>query len=531
MTARLHKLAARLREERGFTMVVVMGVLLVATAFSVAALAAADNDDPQSRHDQDSKRAYAAAEAGIANYVFHIENDPSFWAQCSTPVTTPPLPTPTGLNPAWIGSGPDPRTSWRNVPSSSAQWAVELLPANGASQCDKNNPDATMIDTTTGTFSIRSTGRSSSAANAVKRSIVATFRRRSFLDYVWFTDYEDMDPAISGDSVSGCTKYFRDGRSGCTEIQFRGGDGISGPFHTNDQFLVCNSPTFGRQNQTPPDKIESSDPNLYRVAGGCSNSPVFYGTQTPSAALLSLPPSNISLGSLASGIYKPTGQTDIILNGNQVCIRAHVTPVNTNPASCTAAQWHTFPPNGVIYVQNGTCGVAYNLTSPYTVPSGCGEAWVSGNYAGNLTIGADKDVVIDGDLTATGTNLLGLIANNYVRIYHPVTGVSGTGTGASCTNATGTMTNVNVNAAILSLNHSFLVDYYMCGAQLGTLHIKGAIAQKFRGPVGQSGGSPSGYTKDYQYDDQLGYREPPSFLDPVQTSWKILRYTEQLPPR
>ena len=47
-----------------------------------------------------------------------------------------------------------------------------------------------MLNTNSGTFRIRSTGKS----RGVKRSIVATFRRTSFLDYLYFTDFETSDP-------------------------------------------------------------------------------------------------------------------------------------------------------------------------------------------------------------------------------------------------------------------------------------------------------------------------------------------------
>ena len=61
--------------------------------------------------------------------------------------------------------------------------------------------------------------------------------------------------------------------------------------------------------------------------------------------------------------------------------------------------------------------------------------------------------------------------------------------------------------------------------------VYGAIAQKFRGPVGTGNGlTPStGYRKEYVYNDRLRYREPPYFLDPVQASWRISRSTEQVP--
>ena len=44
--------------------------------------------------------------------------------------------------------------------------------------------DDTMIDKSTGTFRIRSTG----VSRGVRRSIVTTFRRNSFLDFIYFTD-------------------------------------------------------------------------------------------------------------------------------------------------------------------------------------------------------------------------------------------------------------------------------------------------------------------------------------------------------
>jgi hypothetical protein len=98
----------------------------------------------------------------------------------------------------------------------------------------------------------------------------------------------------------------------------------------------------------------------------------------------------------------------------------------------------------------------------------------------------------------------------------------------SCQNSDPVMENVRIEAAILSLAHSFIVDNYACGNKLGTLTVKGAIAQRFRGPVGTT--RPTGYTKNYMYDDRLKYRSPPFFLDPVSAAWKVARANEQVPP-
>ena len=80
---------------------------------------------------------------------------------------------------------------------------------------------------------------------------------------------------------------------------------------------------------------------------------------------------------------------------------------------------------------------------------------------------------------------------------------------------------------MLSLQHSFIADNYRCGNKLGTITAKGAIAQKFRGPVGLVGST--GFIKDYNYDDRLRYRSPPFFLDPVSAAWGVVRENEQVP--
>ena len=55
-----------------------------------------------------------------------------------------------------------------------------------------------------------------------------------------------------------CSRY-RAGRAGrgCTEIQFTDNDDVFGPFHTNDNVLICGTPTFGR---TVRDVIEVNGP-------------------------------------------------------------------------------------------------------------------------------------------------------------------------------------------------------------------------------------------------------------------------------
>jgi hypothetical protein len=151
---------------------------------------------------------------------------------------------------------------------------------------------------------------------------------------------------------------------------------------------------------------------------------------------------------------------------------------------------------------------------------------VHGEYSGQLTIAAENDIIIDGNLKKSGEGMLGLIANNFVRVYHPfenVTVGSGSNQRTECRNKAGSNEDLSIDAAILAINHSFIVDNYDCGDSLGTLNLFGAISQKYRGAVGTTGGT--GYLKNYVYDDRLHTLEPPSFIEPVQSDWVIGRET------
>jgi hypothetical protein len=76
--------------------------------------------------------------------------------------------------------------------------------------------------------------------------------------------------------------------------------------------------------------------------------------------------------------------------------------------------------------------------------------------------------------------------------------------------------------------HSFRVQNYASGNPVGTLNVVGAIAQKYRGPVGTFSGSSSasGYVKNYVYDQRLQYVSPPHFLDPVASAWQVKTFAE-----
>jgi len=197
----------------------------------------------------------------------------------------------------------------------------------------------------------------------------------------------------------------------------------------------------------------------------------------------------------------------------------------------------SLPSNGLIYVDNapGAECPSFNPLTPYADAPGCGDVYVRGSYAASLTIGAKRDVVVNGDLTEApdSDSLLGLIAEHFVRVEHRMSGTQTMSCPTGTSNVGGAQDRT-IEAAILSLKHVFTVDNYQCGGYMGTLSVRGAIGQKYRGPVatGGSGDTPSsGYTKAYSYDDRLRFRSPPYFLTPVESAWRTMRITEQSPAR
>jgi Tfp pilus assembly protein PilX len=529
-------LRMKLRAQQGFTTVVLLGVLMVGGLMVTAGYAAVNPDIVFSHKDQDYKQAYGAAEAGLNYYLYHLGQDNSYYLKCTNvPKPDPTKPDLAPVNLEWK-TGSDQRV-WRNVTDSKAQYTVELLPAKGKSACVEGD-QASMIDPDTGMFRIRATGRVPQANGGTddRRSIIASLRRKSFIDFLYFTDLETADPATYSTSTSqawasaNCRNYRQSRSSSCTNIQFAGSDVVNGPFHTNDDILTCDAATFGR---TKNDAIEVSgaDPGYKKVCSGTE--PNFKGTLVHPGGNVSMPPSNLALATAAQTGYKFTGSTKITLAG------ANMTVTNANQSPQT--QTKALPTNGVIWVGSSNCASdTYRRDQDYNAASTCGNVEVKGNYSQNLTIGAQNDVIITDDITRNSPELLlGLIGNNFVRVYHRVKNRDDNDPNA-CDNddsvVAGKPTNpqsINIQAAILAVNHSFIVDNWYCGVPLGTLTVDGAIAQEFRGPVGTGGGSGvnSGYVKNYLYNDRLRFREPPSFLDPVQSSWLVARQNEQIPAK
>ncbi|HEY8000630.1 MAG TPA: hypothetical protein VID76_01760, partial [Solirubrobacterales bacterium] len=510
----------QLAREDGFTMVVALVVLTVTILMIAAAFVAAKGDIGNTQRDLEGKRAYYAARAGMANFLYKVNKNTELWETCPSQAVTQVPGAP-----------------------SNVKFSYVPVPANGAPTCSTANPVGTMIDFNTGSFRMKFTG--TAGTPAVTRTIVASFRRDSPLDFLWYSVYETLDPNTYADPAAhqNCAAFRRDGRpSSCGVISWITNDKLNGPMYTQDQYSICGSPTFGRAGGS--DSINTAAPGPPTAPGlittsGCSNNAVLNGPLVENAPYITAPPDNTNLLAYAQSdgqVY--SGATTIVLNGTTATVTSPNTP-GCSP-TCPALNLANDP---IVYVTSGVCSASYSpyfsqSANVYNKSATCGNVYVSGNYSSSLTIAAANDIIIEGSVTTnlTGPAVMGMVANNFIRIMHGVTTRSGTTQGqcGSAANvASQTLTSLRVDAAVLALNHSFIVDNFDCGAPIGGtpptagLIVNGVIAQLFRGTVGTTSGGSSvtGYLKNYTYDDRLAVQQPPYLFDLASASWRVVRET------
>lgn len=564
----------RLHDDQGVALIVVIGATMVLGLLVAALLTFGLRSQTQARFDQDWHASQTSARAGIDDFLFRINRDSDYWMEADEPPEC-----------AECAPGLDPDnpalTGFTTIPGGDGQFSYTV--------------DASDIGAT-GAIVVTSTGR----VNGVERTLEARLRRRTFLDYLYFTEYETSDPVTYPTqnaqqwAADNCSRHRYDDpprHEECRDIYWVNGDTVDGPFHTNDQIAVFRNPQWRDLATTSQPDATYYDLQADRSCEsrgnppGCTSNPQFRGGREFDDPLV-LPPSNNQIKAQAdprlSGegcMY--VGATFIRLNADG---SATVTSEATDDPSATKCPTDgtmtSLPPNGVIYVRGAQAGETcldesphpYDLDDDITTYDHCaGDVFIEGTLDGRLTIATENNVVITDDLEYEGgrgagtDDMLGLVANNFVEIMHPVRGNgrffwdyigeifpggpitaddcdATTGGGRYCwvvaedtdniaylgRNGTNTFRNPRIDAAVLAVAHSFRVQNHDHGNALGTIDLFGTIAQLYRGPVGTfGGGGNTGYLKDYNYDPRLEFISPPHFLDPVESAWKIRSQSEE----
>lgn len=302
MTA-IRRILRTLRSEEGIALPSVFALGLVMLMLVGTAMSVTTSGLQKTNTDEDYNGALAAAYAGIEEYQSRLSNDATYTAYgnpASTFTAGSPVVLPSTTNKA-LGLGTT--GTWADIPGTDVDPGTGLgLPSGASFRYEVNTADYA----DKGVIHLRSTGR----VGNVTRSIVADLKQDGFIDYLYFTNYEQIDPKYLGQTHNDsngknvCERYAYevptrdtspvvDG-SGATDptgcgasIQFGANDVLTGPVRSNDQLLVACGAKFTSSvtsASTPPYKLAS---------GSCSTSPF---AQTPTSNIvIDMPPTNSDL--------------------------------------------------------------------------------------------------------------------------------------------------------------------------------------------------------------------------------------------
>jgi len=444
-------------------LVLVIGSSLVLMMFATAALTYAVGSRPLSRHDQDYNAAYSAAQAGIADYTRHLNADDSYWQ------------TPDCDNNALVGGVGGNASVADGNPPNCASDTVGWVPVNSGDSPDGPGPKFHYdIDTSTlsdGAITVTSTGY----VNGVTRTLQATVTRDGPTTFVYFTNFEDADPAnasvysqgevkLNQQNPNCVSQYWWNGRSSndnyCVEISFVTGDKIDGPVDTNDQPQMDGSPEFGDTFETAtPGCASAQSSDDYQACWhsyGWSASPIF--DKAPAYHRFNQIPQNPADLAKDPGCHY-VGQTRIKFDAASpgwmyVWSKNTTSSNSTTTADCGGSNPNDahvkVPTGGVIYASNDSDVTAHQcqpdeigdglpIDGDETMTTkdqycGNGNIYIEGTLGGRVTVGAENSIVITGDLLldhgTSGTDILGLVAGNSVEVMHPwiATTVVDTGT-------------------------------------------------------------------------------------------------------
>lgn len=309
---RMRLAAVRSTGDRGVALAMVVGIasvllLLISLTmtFSVSGLV-------RSNHDADWDAAMSAAFAGVADYQGRLTNDPSY-QQYGNPASAFTIANGSQSSVAMPPSSRDNPAFDVTPTSAGGRWApvplTDGLPANASFRYEVDNSKYA----SNGILHLRATGR----VDTVTRSVVANIKQTGFTNYVYFTDYEELDPTLNNVSCTVAYAWASPRSSSCL-INFVSGDTFDGQVHSNDTLNICGG-TFKQ-------KVTTANPNpvggkLYTQnnCSGGAGTPSFSAGAPVNAAQITMPPPQAQLDQVRTDIPVKvpspgclyTGPTDI----------------------------------------------------------------------------------------------------------------------------------------------------------------------------------------------------------------------------
>jgi hypothetical protein len=492
MTRRVCRLLGGGDIEAGQALLFVLIALALLMSIPLAIATTTVDQLPQTTRNLNWDAAYEAAQAGLNDYEQHLDASGSY-SVCSKTYTTG-CATNSAFT-GWVQASTTPLEYYSYSPS---------------------------VETAQGLVSLEVSGKAGSGADAVVRTFAYTVRPASSLDDVYWTNYESLDPTISG--LPNCPGYTQGEYFGaspatpgnCT-VEFDSNDTLTGPVFSNDAFRICGTPNFQGTIESGDTLDTAAEWGVavpgYTNGNGCGSPPkeaVKIVNNTPPQS--AIPATDITAALKYGCEFTGNVTLALSLSGNTTHISwsggTLATPANsfcTSPITLAGSGGMTA---SLIYAA-GTVTVSGNMTGALDIMAGQ-SIIVSNNLqypSGDIQTGANGE-------ESDSTDALGLIATDWVQL----------GTTSS------PVPNLTVDAAILALNDSMYLPNWASVGYERTLTIFGSIAQNFRGPVATVNGATvvTGYAKDYIYDTSLQTLWPPYFVPPNSAVWSPTSYEECL---
>ena len=368
MTTSARARRVRRRDDAGAALMIVVGSMLILSMLALTALTFTLQSTKFARFDQDYATAMSAAQSGIEDFISRLNRDDTYGL------------SPDCTNAAWKG----PMAAGTNT----CGWTTATLP--GWSPVEPGQTSTTVgwyhysvaYILGSDTYQMTVTGRSGERY----RTVEGTIKVGTSLDYVYYTDFEDADPANTllakyspngapkdecGKSGAGIAWYWHDmpGRADnrttatdCQEIRFASGDVIDGEVFSNDTIWATNNdaskgkPKFMKQFWTADENCKNATDVVTTWVSKCLRQfPAGDGSEASSADF------NGNKPLYHSPLYLP--DTSAGLSSKPGCKYYGATRIRLNaPASATAP--------GTMTVWNAK--TVNNSTLPVATPTAAG---------------------------------------------------------------------------------------------------------------------------------------------------------------
>jgi len=309
------KIFQKIKEEAAFSVPLALSVMMLMTILGFSVYYMAESDFTLSRNETNRTKALHIAEAGINDYLWHMNKDENYYK-----------------NQEHNAEGKDQSGNDKYIDCQGGQYHLEVDPTS------ETAPGVILV----------ATGRiKTSDGKYVYRKVKAQIRKRSFLNYLYLTDHETVEGTGS-------------------TIWFITGDVIHGPLHSNDIIHINGNPVFER-------KVTTSR-TIYQQSG---SHPDFQQEYEENVPPLDFPTANteLKLTAQVDGYYY-YGETVIELNsdGTLTIENNDDTGQTTGPVGTSF-----LPSNGVVYIDgvvgqkgnknNGDVYVEGKLSGRLTVAS------------------------------------------------------------------------------------------------------------------------------------------------------------------